>query len=73
MVLYFLLNLQEHFHIPDMIAGRYIEFLENDVDVDDVDDDEEDASAYFFGQTTVNCIDWSAYGLARAHFDMYAA
>ena len=22
---------------------------------------------------TVNCIDWSAYGLARAHFDMYAA
>ena len=53
------------------------EYVDNDVDVDDVDD-EEDAGAYVWSDTamvipTVNCIDWSAYGLARAHFDMYAA
>ena len=47
-VVYFLLNLHEHFHIPEMIAGRCIEFLENDVDVDDVDDGAKDAGAYFF-------------------------
>ena len=34
-----------------MIAERYTEYADNDVDVDDVDDDEEDAGAYFFGQT----------------------
>ena len=27
------------------------EYADNDVDVDDVDDDEEGAGAYFFGQT----------------------
>ena len=47
-VIYFLLNLHEHFHIPEMIAERCIEFLENDVDVDDADDG---AGAYFFCQT----------------------
>ena len=26
--IYFLLNLEEHFHIPDMIAGRYIEYVD---------------------------------------------
>ena len=47
-MVYFLLNLEEHFYIPDMIAGRYIEYVENDVDVDDVDDGAEDAGAFFF-------------------------
>ena len=41
-------HFHEHFHIPEMIAGRRIEFLENDLDVDDVDDDAKDAGAYFF-------------------------
>ena len=31
-----------------MIAERYTEYVDNDVDVDDVDDDEEGAGAYFF-------------------------
>ena len=44
--IYFLLNLEEHFHIPDMIAGRYIEYVENDVDVDDVDE------VYYMPQVT---------------------
>ena len=34
-----------------MIAGRYTEYVDSDVDVDDVDDEEESASAYFFGHT----------------------
>ena len=32
-----------------MIAERYTEYVDNDVDVDDVDDDEEGADTYFFG------------------------
>ena len=47
-VIYFLLNLEEHFHIPEMIAERCIEFLENDVDVDGADDGAKDAGAFFF-------------------------
>ena len=34
-----------------MIAGRYTEYVDNDVDVDDVDDDEDDDDEFFFGQT----------------------
>ena len=30
-----------------MIAERYTEYVDNDVDVHDVDDDEEGAGAYF--------------------------
>ena len=42
------------------------EYVDNDVDVDDVDDDEEGAGAYFFWSDTamviptVNYIEWSA-------------
>ena len=41
------------------------EYVDNDVDVDDVDDDEEGAGAYFWSDTTmviptVNYIEWSA-------------
>merc|ERR1712026_314882 len=43
------------------------EYVDNDVDVDDVDDDEEGAGAYFFFWSdtamvipTVNYIEWSA-------------
>ena len=49
-----------------MMAERYTEYVDNDVDVDDVDDDEEGAGAYFFWSDTamviptVNCIEWSA-------------
>ena len=50
-VIYFLLNFHKHFHIPEMIAERCIELLENDVDVDDADDGAKDAGAYFFCQT----------------------
>ena len=31
-----------------MIAERYTEYVDNDVDVDDVNDKEEKAGAYFF-------------------------
>ena len=61
-----MLNLDEHFQVPDMIAERYTEYVDNDVDVDDVDDDEEGAGAYFFWSDTamvirtVNYIEWSA-------------
>ena len=47
-VIYFLLNFHKHFRIPEMIAERCIEFLENDVDVDDADDGAKDAGAFFF-------------------------
>ena len=54
------------------------EYVDNDVDVEDVDDDGEGAGAYLFWSDTaltiptVNYIEWSASGLARAHFDMCA-
>ena len=61
------------------MTERYIEHVDHDVDVDDIDDDEQGAGAYFFWSDTamviptVNYIDWSAEGLARAHFDMCGA
>ena len=54
-----MLNLDEHFQVPDLIAERYTEYVDNDVDVDDVDDDEEGAGAYFFlvrhSDAHINC------------------
>ena len=36
-----------------MIAERYTEYVDTDVDVHDVDDDEEGAGAYFWSDTAM--------------------
>ena len=53
-------------HMQQRLWADTTEYVDNDVDVDDVDDDEEKASAYFFWSDTamvvptVNYIEWSA-------------